>query len=268
MKDNFAFESGQLEHRRGHFAAVASGISYGGGQRYPKNMNMSPHNAAVMDTVLQDPDIKRIANFGTMLQTFHPRLHADYTAVLQTLMARDSNLSPNFANNAFAAASFNLGPKTVSFRHLDSNNVPHGQCAITALGRYDHTKGGHIVLWSLRMVIQFPPSATILILSAIVPHSNTILTSEDEFRQSFTQYSAGGLHRWVACGHQSQKDFERQGRRFDISGEERWRRGLSLLSKWSEYAPTDSEVTNDDVGGGGSNGNSSSSTSNYSSYNV
>ncbi|RDX40269.1 hypothetical protein OH76DRAFT_1366488, partial [Lentinus brumalis] len=108
-------------------------------------------------------------------------------------------------------------------------------CSVTALGRYNPKQSGHLVLWSLRKVIEFPPSATIFLPSATVPHSNTILTQAGETRLSITQYTAGGLLRWAACGFQSQKNFEAAGNKFDITGQERWRLGMSLLSKWDEF---------------------------------
>lgn len=38
-------------------------------------------------------------------------------------------------------------------------------CAITTLSDYDPKAGGHLVLWDLKLVIEFPPGSTILILS-------------------------------------------------------------------------------------------------------
>ncbi len=106
-------------------------------------------------------------------------------------------------------------------------------CAVTALGDYDPERGGHIVLWELRMIIEFPPSSTILIPSAVVSHSNTDI-QPGERRYSFTQYSAGGLFRWTAAGHMTLKNLARSGGRLHASGKERWREGVGLLSKWDD----------------------------------
>ncbi len=169
-----------------------------------------------------------------VLQVWEPRLYDSYVELTGELRARDPELRPPFEGNAFAAATFNLGPNTVTHRHTDQQNIPWGMCAVTALGKYNPKRSGHIVLWPLRKVIEFPPGATIFLPSATVPHSNTILTSPGESRLSITQYTAGGLCRWAACGFQSQKDYEAAGNKFDISGEERWKLGMSLLSKWDE----------------------------------
>ena len=55
------------------------------------------------------------------------------------------------------------------------------------------------MLWDIEKVIEFPAGSTIFIPSALVLHSNTP-TSPGERRQSFTQYTAGGIFRFIACG--------------------------------------------------------------------
>ncbi|KAI1783802.1 hypothetical protein LXA43DRAFT_902841, partial [Ganoderma leucocontextum] len=146
---------------------------------------------------LANKDLTRIAKFGDrMLHAFAPRLHASYESAIQDLVQSNPNLRRNFRNNAFAAATFNLSPRTVAFWHLDRQNMPWGLCAITALGNYNPKWSGHLILWALRMIVEFPPGATIFIPSAIVPHSNVRLHPKDEHRRSFT---AGGLFCWIAC---------------------------------------------------------------------
>ncbi|PBK79757.1 hypothetical protein ARMGADRAFT_1040562 [Armillaria gallica] len=64
----------------------------------------------------------------------------------------------------------------------------------------------HDATLDLKLVIDFPPSSTILIPSAILKHSNmTIMRGER--RYSFTQYSVGGLFHWVDYGHQTSEDY-------------------------------------------------------------
>src|SRR5882762_4619472 len=75
-------------------------------------------------------------------------------------------LKRNFRNSIFACATFNFGPYACSFDHTNPGNLPFGWCAITALGPFDPTQGGHLVLWDLQLVIEFPPGSTILIPSA------------------------------------------------------------------------------------------------------
>jgi hypothetical protein len=128
--------------------------------------------------------------------TWAPDLHRYYAETIEALLSHDPSLKLNFRKSVFACASVNLGPRTVCFRHVDSANLPNGWCAITALGNFDHRKGGHLILWELGLIIEFPPGATILIPSACVSHSN-ISIGKDETRYSFTQYTAGSIFRWV-----------------------------------------------------------------------
>lgn len=131
--------------------------------------------------------------------------------MMTTLLAFMPNLVPNFVTNfkfasvIFAACSFNLGPRTVTYPHVDVGYLIFGWCAITALGNFDPDVGRHLILWDLGLIIRFPPGSTILIPSALLCHSFTSIR-EHETRYSFTQYTAGGLFRWVDDGCQSQKD--------------------------------------------------------------
>ncbi|KAJ2968067.1 hypothetical protein NUW54_g13326 [Trametes sanguinea] len=204
-RDAYQLTSQQISHRRGAFPAVTCGISYGGGQQRVANLVQSRHNQAVLDALVKQAAVRRVANFGSSaFQLFAPRLYDYYEDSMNTLYSHDPLLRPNFPNNVFAAATFNLGPRTISYTHLDHLNLPWGWCAITAIGRFDPVCGGHMVLHDLRMVIEFPPGSTILIPSAILRHSNTNI-SADELRYSFTQYSAGGLFRWIEHGFKPAK---------------------------------------------------------------
>lgn len=138
--------------------------------------------------------------------TYAPKLFNYYGPQLNSLYTHDCSFRRNFDNSAFPAATFNFGPATECFPHTDFANLPHGWCAITALGNYDHTMGGHLVLWDSHLVIEFPPGSSILIPSGILRHSNTSIPPHSE-RYSFTQYAAGGLFRWIDHGMQTQSAY-------------------------------------------------------------
>ncbi|OSD07796.1 hypothetical protein PYCCODRAFT_1441668 [Trametes coccinea BRFM310] len=198
-------------HRRGCFSLVASGISYGGGQTEPCNRNNSPSHQRIVDSLLAHRAIQRIAGFSSAsLQAYAPKLYNYYSQTLNALLQHHPSLRRNFAGSVFGSATFNLGPQTATDPHIDHLNLPAGLCAITALGRFDHRLGGHLILWDLGLIIEFPPGATVLIPSALLCHSNTAVQPH-ETRYSMTQYSAGGLFRWVECGFQSQKAFDAAG---------------------------------------------------------
>ncbi len=119
--------------------------------------------------------------------------------MLNRLESSQPELRRNFPNSDFASTTINLGPQTVSITQADSANLAYGLCAITALGDFDPDQGGQLILWNLRVVIRFPPGSTLLVPSALIPHSNLPIQPE-ESRYSVTQYSAGSLFRWVDNG--------------------------------------------------------------------
>ncbi len=121
------------------------------------------------------------------------------------------------------------------FPHLDFANLPFGFCAITALGDYDPTKGGHLILWECKLVIEFPPGSTILIPSAIITHSNVPIGAGEK-RYSVTQYSAGALFRWVDNGFQTAVAYRasltlEEKLELEATNTRRWEFGLGLLPK-------------------------------------
>ena len=133
--------------------------------------------------------------------------------------------------------TINLGPQTVTRKHVDHFNIPFGWCAITALGNFDHTRGGHLVLWELKLIIEFPAGSTIFIPSAIINHSNLAIQPHEQ-RYSLTQYTAGGIARWVACGFKTLKSLAAGGGTLLMSGAERWQQGVGLLATWDELQRT------------------------------
>ncbi|KAI0634444.1 hypothetical protein C8Q77DRAFT_1217593 [Trametes polyzona] len=225
-REQYQFTAKQVDHRRGAFPAFAAGISYGGGQKHPQNLVHTARNMAVIKCLLDNQALRRVAGFGdASMKLFAPRLHTYYQETMSSLTARDPTLKPNFSNGAFASATFNLGPQVSTYPHVDHLNLPTGWCAITAFGDFNPQDGGHLILWELGIMIEFPPGALILLPSAMLCHSNTTV-APGEHRYSFTQYSAGGLFRWAA--------FLAKGGRLAVDGRGRWSKGIEMFSKWGE----------------------------------
>ena len=166
---------------------------------------------------------------------FAPKLYRYLAQTLKELFDKHPHLTHNFSNSIFPAASFNCGPRLVSLDHTDFNNLSHGLCALTALGAYDHTLGGHLILFGLKLAVQFPVGSTVLIPSGCMDHGNTPIR-DGEVRLSIAQYAAGGLFRWVSYGFQSAKSLLKTaaGRqlknKIDKDAGERWREGLAMFS--------------------------------------
>ena len=145
----------------------------------------------------------------------------------------DPTLQRPFERCIYPAVTYNLGPRTVCERHFDSANLAFGWCAVTALGQFDSQKGGHLILWELGLVIEFPAGSTIFLPSAVVSHSN-VPVAQAETRYSFTQYAAGGLFQWVESGFQTLKSQKKslsteQRMDFENKRKERWNMGLGLF---------------------------------------
>ncbi|KAH9838765.1 uncharacterized protein C8Q71DRAFT_704833, partial [Rhodofomes roseus] len=153
--------------------------------------------------------------FGSScMETWAPSLHNDMQGTLQTLLARYPDLVPNVPPGngppTWAGKTVNTSAQSrhvVTVPHRDYANLAWGWCLIVALGDFDPRKGGQLVLWVLKLVINFPSGSSILIPSSLLLHSNTVI-QDGEDRRSITCYSAGALHRWVDQGMQTKVKFQ------------------------------------------------------------
>ncbi|KAK0217789.1 hypothetical protein IW262DRAFT_1275064, partial [Armillaria fumosa] len=224
-------------HRRGGFLVVNVGISYGKGQRVPSRLQNGAL-AAIINRLVGSEAVMRMATYASAsYNLWAPRLHRHYTDHLDALYEKLPHLRPNFARSVFPCAAFNFGGNVWTFKHCDILNCPYGWCAITALGRFDHRRGAHLILWELKLFIQFPHGATIFIPSATITHSNTA-PAEGDSRTSFTQFLAGGILRWVDNGFRTEKEMARQDPAAYAEMQKhkgtRWQMGLGLLSMLDE----------------------------------
>ncbi|KAJ7725471.1 hypothetical protein B0H16DRAFT_1736133 [Mycena metata] len=226
-------------HRRGTHLPVRDGVSFGGGQKKPGNLCHSRFMRRLVRRLLRNKSIRRIAGFQSMgLALYAPKLYRYYCKVLRTLFRNHPKLIHTFPNSIFPAITLNCGD-TVTFEHCDIHNCVHGLCGITSGGHFDHVLGGHLYLRQLRLIIQFPSGATVLIPSGCLDHGNTPI-QHNETRYSVTQYAAGGLFRWAAYGFQSAKSLLAQPGGQDVKDAfdgvpgSRWKWGLNLFSKHDE----------------------------------
>ncbi|KAJ7073290.1 hypothetical protein B0H15DRAFT_957355 [Mycena belliarum] len=232
-----SFPAKMHHHRRGLFAAVNVGLSYGKGQRIPSRL-LNPRYDLMLDRLLKNPDIDRMATFASAaFSLWAPRLYRYYWDHKEALLQHLPQLRLNFPRSVFSCATFNFGPNVWTFRHRDGQNVPFGWCGIQAAGPFDPTKGGHLVLWNLRLAVEFPPGALILVPSATIAHSN-VPVQEGDYRISFTQYTAGGLMRYVDNGFRTEGELAAEDpeefKRMAALKESRWEIGLGLLSTVDE----------------------------------
>ena len=119
---------------------------------------------------------------------------------MKALTQSDPNLVQNFSDGVWAAMTINFGPKTASnLSHTDLRNLSFGWCVVTALDDFDPGMGGQLILWDFEIVVEFPPSSTIFIPSAVIKHSNCAVPN-GQSRYSITQFCASDLFRWVDNG--------------------------------------------------------------------
>ncbi|KAJ7748092.1 hypothetical protein B0H16DRAFT_1319991, partial [Mycena metata] len=234
---NARFPADMRHHRRGLFAALNVGLSYGKGQKAPSWLNNKEYSGLV-EGLLGNSHIKRLARFADRaFALWAPRLFQYYVDHDKILRTRHPDLRRPFVGSIFFCAAFNFGPNVWTFRHRDVLNLAFGWCAVQALGDFDPTKGGHLVLWDLKLVIEFPPGALILLPSATVAHSN-VPVADGEERVSFTQFSAGGIFRYVDNGCQTVEELQQNDppeyERLTARMGARWEEGLNLLSTIDE----------------------------------
>ncbi|KAF9030916.1 hypothetical protein BJ165DRAFT_1535577 [Panaeolus papilionaceus] len=223
---------------RGPFPILRCGISHGGGQVRPRNISHrdTKKNCQIIQRLNRAPAFRRISDFSSsVFASWAPQLYKYYEDTSAAIYRKYPNLERPFPRSVFSATTYNMGPCTVCFPHTDLANLAYGWCAIVALGDYDPTLGGHLVLWDCKIVVEFPPGSLVLIPSAVIAHSNTPIQPH-EHRYSFTQYTAGAIFRWVDQEFQSQKEYQAsksksQLKEIDEKLRKRWENGLALLPR-------------------------------------
>ncbi|KAJ7869703.1 hypothetical protein B0H14DRAFT_3861110 [Mycena olivaceomarginata] len=185
----------------------------------PTRLNKS--YPGLTDRLLHNPDIARMANFASFcFKLWAPRLHdyyVDYKRATPDPLPRAQAPLPQI--------SLLLRRVQLWLERLDS------------LGNFDPQRGGHLVLWDLKLVVEFPAGALILLPSATIAHSNIPVDTGDE-RMSFTQFTAGELFRHMDYGFRTQADFAAEdpteyAKAMDARAS-RWAEGLALYSTIEE----------------------------------
>ncbi|KAJ3818209.1 hypothetical protein F5880DRAFT_1491751, partial [Lentinula raphanica] len=169
-----------------------------------------------------------------VFKTWAPRLYEYCRDHLDRLLSSDASLTRIFDNSVLPVAAFNFGPRTVCLPHIDFGNLPFNLCWIWALGWYDYRLGGHLILWDLKVVLEFPPGSLAAIPSGVCRHSNTKIGRKEK-RFSFTQYAPGANFRWVDHGFQTEEMYLASRTKAEAAAErqrkkDRWAMGLGLFS--------------------------------------
>ncbi|KAJ7115401.1 hypothetical protein C8R44DRAFT_629022, partial [Mycena epipterygia] len=234
------FPAALSHHRRGPYPTINIGLAYAKGQRAPSWLHAHSQYTSIVERLIGEACVQRLATYASAaFRLWAPRLYFYYKDHNDTLHAPGNfpHLRRMFAKSVFSSATFNFGPNVWTYKHRDVLNLPFGWCAVLALGLFDPTKGGHLVLWDLELIIEFPAGATILLPSATIAHSNIPVQAGDS-RASFTQYTGGGLLRYIDNGFRTEaelqeEDPEEYARRC-AEKDGRWEMGLGLFSTIDE----------------------------------
>ncbi|VDC04612.1 unnamed protein product [Peniophora sp. CBMAI 1063] len=186
------------EGRRGKFIALNFGLQSGMGQaRLNFGYEAPEGNEDYIQELKDSPHLQRLATWQSEIFAYWaPRAHRHVRRQLKTLHEK-TGLRPPFPRSVYPTACANCGPCTVCKAHRDKTNYPSCPCCVTALGKFDPKKGGHMALPDLGIYVRFPPGASCLLSSAAMTHGNLSI-QPGETRSSFTQYCVGGLMRAIA----------------------------------------------------------------------
>ncbi|KAF8153712.1 hypothetical protein K438DRAFT_2026628 [Mycena galopus ATCC 62051] len=218
------FPPSMRHHRCGLFATMNMGLTYGKGQHYPTWLD-DKEFTGIENVLRTKKHLARMAHFASFaFSLWVPRLYSHYVGYNTSLASSFPHLTRPFKKSVFSCAAFNFS-NVWTFEHCDVYNLPFGWCAVQSLGHFNPQRS------------RPPAGALILLPSATVAHSN-IPVEEREERMSFTQFTAGGLFRFVNNGFRTQAEFAAQEpaeylRAMELR-ETRWEEGLRLFSTISE----------------------------------
>lgn len=185
-----------------------------------------------------------ILSFQGLFASFFPKAFAEAEVDMEAIHKR-YKLARNFPNSVYPMLSINFRD-AVTEQHVDTHDDPFKPCAVYAEGDYDPTKGGHLILFDLGLVIEFPPGTTILVSSGALAHGNCAI-QDGEDRVSFTQYFLGGLSRTVRYGFRTERKLrkkKKEWRELNKANEKRCEEGMGLFSTRKSLAQDIRDVFN------------------------
>ncbi|KAJ7219791.1 hypothetical protein C8J57DRAFT_1595769 [Mycena rebaudengoi] len=168
--------AGEDRHRRGNYFSFSDGPSLGGGQR--DTLSNPPKIKQIIRRLVRKLCSRRVCGFqSSSLATYAPKMYGDMVGDLRALFQHHPNLGHTSTTSIFPTVTFNCGPSTATYIHRDHKNKAGGWCGITCGGKFDTTKGGHLYLKQLKIVVEFPSGATALIPLCNRPITETLRCS-------------------------------------------------------------------------------------------
>jgi hypothetical protein len=155
------------------------------------------------------------------------------------MLAQDPSLKPFSRYSSFSRITINLGPRTVTLLHRDSENLVFGLCIVVVLGRYNPKTGGHLVLHNAKLIYEVGLGDIVFFQSGGITHQNLNI-GLDETRQSLVLFSAGQLFAFRDQGFQTQKQLQRDNIEAFYELREHdafcWEDGINMYSTMEELS--------------------------------
>ncbi|KIY62221.1 hypothetical protein CYLTODRAFT_183552 [Cylindrobasidium torrendii FP15055 ss-10] len=207
---------------QGEFNALRDGLVHNQGTHVPARVYNNKTNQHVLHRIFNDEDfIYEAHQTNIALRMWNPGLHQAMWDVREAISSQPelSHLPWPYEHSAYALTTVNFGPRTVCKTHRDHADFAFLMSVLKAFGPYDYKKGGHILLPTLGLAIQFPQGAEAYFPTARLPHANTEI-GPHETRYSVTSYSGGGLFEWCYRGGLSKRGWRKYLAKYEKATEE------------------------------------------------
>ncbi|KAJ7824703.1 hypothetical protein B0H13DRAFT_2375336 [Mycena leptocephala] len=128
-------KSKDRSHRSGVYDIMSEAISMGSGQQQPGNFAHTTEYRRLLRHFLENWVIQHIAGFQSSgVARYFPKLWKYIKDTMQGIQEHQPGLCRPFKKSVYPAATFNMGPDTVTAEHCDVHNLPHSVCPVTSGG--------------------------------------------------------------------------------------------------------------------------------------
>ncbi|KAJ7511251.1 hypothetical protein B0H11DRAFT_2215090 [Mycena galericulata] len=185
---------------------IRSGIAYDKVLKRPRRIDRryNLNNIVVLAALRNSRAIQDITSFqNAILEGVAPRLWSDNQRVIDAVVTHDCELRVPFdlgnghgqyQPTAFSEVEYRFDIPDSTPRR-DMGDHPPAFRAITAVGQYPYTEGA-LILWTHRVVVNFPPGSTFIFPAALVRYSFAAV-EKPGWQMLISQSCSAGLHGYV-----------------------------------------------------------------------
>ncbi|KAK7002262.1 hypothetical protein R3P38DRAFT_3215414 [Favolaschia claudopus] len=160
----------------------------------PREIRDRAADALASMNLLSTVPMKRLVSFGNgLVETYCKKSARLLKAQKNALLEVDPDAYYPCDTSDFSVITFELGGphRRTDHRGMPRTYEPGSWTVLTALGQYDPSKGGMIILWDLGWVITFAPGDTILLPAGVIRYS-FVAVRPGETRYSMIQSAGNG----------------------------------------------------------------------------